>query len=317
MMKYILTILIGLLVSSGNSNAQSGGEIAQESFGKISFYPLCKLPTGADAGLNSTLENKTISIINNNGSVAAYSSAFFFNLVLNLQEEGVQPSPPNKYYVGLSIDISVSNISGISFYSDNIPKVVGIGKTKQEAIRDAIRNISVKSGKFQEAIQSGSTQIKNYYKNNCDQIIRQAKDRTTTYNFDQAIFELLQVPVECEDCYIKSREALSLIYQAKINYEGQEALKEARNIWNTSKTFEKAQEVAVLLNSINSDASCKDEALALAEKVAADMQEDKDIINQFHMSKEIILEEKRIEAMRQIGVAYGKNQTSDIISISK
>lgn len=316
-MKHTTAVIIALLFCTHCCIGQSTNAIKDESFGKIAFYPLSKTPAGADASLNSNLESKTVSIINNNGAVAAYSSSFFFNLVAFMQDEGVQPSPPNKYYVSLGVDISVSNISGISFYSDNIPKVVGVGKTKAEALRDAIRNISVKSEKFENAIQSGMTQIRSYYNNNCDQILRQAKDWTTTYAFDQAIFELLQVPIECEDCYIKSREALSLIYQAKINYEGQEALKQARNIWNTSKTFEKAQEVAVILNAINSDASCIAEAVALSEKVAADMQEDKEIIRQFHVKKEIELEEKRIEAMRQIGVAYGKNQTSDIISISK
>ena len=91
-------------------------------------------------------------------------------------------------------------------------------------------------------------------------------------------------------------------------------LANARTAWFSKQSAEGAEEAGRYLSQILPDAGCYQDAVKLYEEIKSRVDEDL----RFEMKKyddAVNLESKRIEAMKQIGVAYGKGQQPSTTNI--
>ena len=104
------------------------------------------------------------------------------------------------------------------------------------------------------------------------------------------------------------------IYQQFINQHCAENIAQARAAWYSSPNIDGASVASVFLSEIYPDASCYSDALALYKEIKKKMGEDwKFVMQQYKDS--IDLERQRINAMREIGIAYANSQPKEITNI--
>jgi hypothetical protein len=156
----------------------------------------------------------------------------------------------------------------------------------------------------------------NYFTEKCDFIIQKSKTLTQQQQYDEAIYELMQVPQVCKACYEKCMTSVQPIFQAKIDREATLALNQAKNSWNASPNSKGAEEVASLLANIDPSSSAYKDALSFSEVVRKKIEADEKRDWEFSLRKYadgVRLEQQRMEAIKQAAIAYYQNQPRIII----
>lgn len=133
--------------------------------------------------------------------------------------------------------------------------------------------------------------------------------------FDAAISKLIDVPEVCKSCYEKAMNAVAPIYQKKIDRQCKISILEATNAWNASQDGYAAELASDYLSRIDPNSSCYNDAKLLSEKISKRILElDKREWN-FKLKEQqdnVDIQKATIKAVRDIGVAYGKNQPKNI-----
>jgi hypothetical protein len=136
----------------------------------------------------------------------------------------------------------------------------------------------------------------------CNSLVVKAKSNIAQGLYDQAAI-ILETITPGIKCY---QEAAILMISVR-DYKCKEFLGKARGAW-ASKNVD---QVADYLSEISANSPCSQEALALASEVRAWVSEKDQREWQFKLAdskRKYDLSKSVIEASRQIGVAYAKNQ---------
>ena len=86
--------------------------------------------------------------------------------------------------------------------------------------------------------------------------------------YDEAIFNLAQVPENCIVCYNKCLELIKPFYLKKIDYEGTVLFNKSKNLWVSNPNREVAKEVTSLLSEINPNCKSFKDALVLQKQIS-------------------------------------------------
>jgi len=122
---------------------------------------------------------------------------------------------------------------------------------------------------------------------------------------------LSSVPNACEECYVKAIDAVKPIYQKQIDRDCKIKLQEAQGIWNAAQDMAAADKAGAILAKIDPDASCFGQVKTLSSKIAAKVKQI-DAREWKYTLKNQQQESERIQAIRDIGVAYGKGQPKNV-----
>lgn len=195
--------------------------------------------------------------------------------------------------------------SDISFASVT-KEISGTGKTKEMAISNAISKISVNDIDFKNFISSGKVKVIEYYEKNCSNIILKSKDMAKKGNYEAALELLMSVPIEAQTCYSTAQEASLPIYK---NYSNKICNKQILQ----AKSYQAANEYISsleVLSSIDPESLCNKEALQLINvakgKISSDEKKRWDLLLKAY-DNEVALEKHRINAIKEIAVAYIKS----------
>jgi hypothetical protein len=223
--------------------------------------------------------------------------------------------PP--YRVKAKCDISFYIADGLEkrIFSSIDFSITGIGPDEERALKDAFSKISTSSPEILEFIKKGKQGIVDYFDTNCDNIITKAMAKASRNEHDSAIADLIAVPDVCSECYTKCLDKGTIVYQAKLNFDCAEHLKNARLAWSAKPNQEGANQVRSELSKISPDATCIDEAVEFCDIVGKRMYEIDGREWNFKLMQEIELNKLTIDAFRQVGVATGENQQTNFYSI--
>jgi hypothetical protein len=207
------------------------------------------------------------------------------------------------FYIGDGID-------GIKYSSFNI-NVKGIGETDEKAFNSAIKTININNPAIGVFILNGKRKIIEYYNSNCDFLIKKAQTKASMNFFNEAIFELMEVPEVCKECYNHALETAKSIYISKINYECKVLLLKSKSIWSSGQDINAAKSISKILSNLDPNSSCKAEAQKLMKDVEKRV---KSIDRREWDFKLKVYQDEKIKNMeiinstRQIGMAFGLNQ---------
>ena len=171
---------------------------------------------------------------------------------------------------------------------------------------DAIHRINLNSRELKQFVTEGRNKIVDYYNNQAKTIMLQAKHCAAQKDYEQAIFLLTSIPSECS-AYSQALELTDRYYQMYIDEQCNVNLSKARMEWMAQQNVLGAQAAGEYLVNIMPDAACYADAMQLYKEIKGKVLDDW----KFEMKKyqdQIDLERLRIEAINEIGVAYGKNQ---------
>lgn len=305
-----LLLVATLVLSSSMSFAQSSASKDENRIMLTSWVP----PTieGMPKIARKNLTNKLKQVVTKNGlGGSPYNTRFIISANVNVMSKDILPGPPTMHAYNLDITLYIGDgIEGTVFASETI-SVKGVGTNENKAYISALKRISPKNPEVQTFVKIGKEKIIQYYKDNCDLIIKRANNLADQNKQEQAIFMLTGIPSACEECYVKAMNAIKPIYQQQIDRDCKQKYQKATAIWNASQNMDAAEEAGAILSSIDPDASCVGQARSLSNKIAAKVKQI-DSREWKYIVKDQQQESERIEAIRAVGVAYGKGPKANV-----
>lgn len=231
---------------------------------------------------------------------------FILSAKIDILNKEILPGPPMQHAYTLLISLyMVDNYNRLICSSATTEvKAVGINETK--AYMDGIRRISVKSKEIQSFIAEGEQKVMLYYDGNYQKILDNAQTQIAMKQYTTAIYMALSIP-SCSKGYAGALVVATRAYQQYVDGQCQELLAKARSAWITQQNADGAMEAGEYLKQIYPDAACHAEALKLYNEIESQVQRDL----KFDMKKyndAVSIDKQRIEAIKAIGIAYGKGQ---------
>ena len=244
---------------------------------------------------------------------------------LSIELKGVGKNE-TKAYISALKRIKPKNAEIKSFIDEGKTKIIEYYNSKCDfIIKDAI----IKSDKkeYEEAIsnllavpevckdcyvkcQELTVDIyKKKIENECVENIQKAIVAETNNEWDEAASYLVTILPDVS-CFDKAQTMLKEIK----DHRCAEALGKAKGAWASLD----ANKAAKWLSEISADSDCYDDALVLGNEIKAKLKKDEDKEWSFKLKEQqdaVDIDKASIEAIKEIGVAYGENQPSTVYNV--
>ena len=320
MKKITCFIICCLFVCSSfaQNNASSSDDFGRIALSTYIDKDKTKIPNTA----YNVLQNKLNSIVTQNGLGSSQSQRFIITANCNLLTKDITATAPPMHAYTLEITFYIGDgIDGTLFSTHTITSK-GVGETEDKAYLAALKAVKTNNPDFKQFLDEGKNKIIEYYNSQCDFLITKAKSQASMENYDEALYQLINIPEVCKDCFMKAQSEIEGIYRSKINKECIMQLNKARAAWvprgNADDTRAAAMEASEMLAAINPYSNCYDEALELMKQIGKKMEEiDKrewEFLKQMESNRH---EEElnAIKATKEIAIAQAKNQPKTVYKI--
>lgn len=243
------------------------------------------------------LESKLSNLINKSGVVTyGYNNDFVIFPIINIDDTSiVQGGLENITVTTIDLTLNIKQISSNKSFNIVSKKIKGSGKTEQLAITNGFSLIKVDDKDLITFISKGKENIFKYFNENCKSILTKAANLNAKQDYEQAISLLQSIPETGNSCYAESQKnalAYYKSYQSKLCKENLIKAKSEISI----KNYENALSY---LYMIDSGSSCYSEVEKLINQISDKVQKDE--------NKEIDLEKRRINAIKEIAKTYYSN----------
>jgi hypothetical protein len=314
-MRFLL-LLASMLGYTTSAVSQAAGDV-----GKISLSVVMpENVDGLDNSQLSKLETKIIQLVTQAGLAATgYETNFviypkFAIYETNTVEGGMQ----NIVVLNAELSLFIKQVDNNILFASMSRQLKGSGNNKSAAITQSISKISINDTEVKTFLETGKSKIIAYYAGKCPDILQKSENLVKMKKYDEAIALLLTVPEEIAGCYnqvqVKAMEAFRAhqtqicsehIQRAKSVMAGHQydaALDELSEVDPSSSCFQEARQLA---SNIDSRLTAKEK-----EQWEFKMKQynDQQAMAREKLSTEAAIEQNRIQAAREIAVAYYKNQ---------
>jgi len=263
---------------------------------------------GLEMSQASKLQNKITEIVASTGLAAnGYNNDFIIYPVFSVNESYVvEGGMQNITVLKCELTLIIKQINNNVIYATISKELKGNGKDKRDALTSAIIKINTKDTDYASFIATGKNKIVQYYETKCSDIIVRSESLVKMQKYDEAIGLLMSVPNEV-NCYNKVQEKSIEAYKAYQNQKCKTQIQKAK-VSEASNNFSEAIQ---LLKTIDPSSVCYSEVSPLIKKIEnkIDAEQKRQWENQAKIYNDnIALEKQRIEAIKQIAVAYYQNQ---------
>lgn len=258
----------------------------------------------------SVLENKMKQIVSVNGVGSSNNSQFFITCFVNDLNKHVLGGAPIKHVLKSEITFYIADAQNQRIYETVTFTSEGIGNSENEAYLNIFKQIDVRSSNITKFVAQANRKILDYYESQINFISAEAESLAKLGQFDAAYYLLSCVPKECENYDVIELTVLN-VYQMQIDEASLKALQRAKAAWASGHNPECALEAASHLAEVSYYSSCYCDADALANEIKAFAIEEH-FYNREQLEKHFDWmrnhEDKKLDAWRDVGVAYGRNQ---------
>lgn len=266
-----------------------------------------------DAKVNRQLEAKLKSALTFNGVAAGdYDCQFFiagrFDHSYSEQAGGVG----GRVLVKTELQLAICDGEGQKVYATTTIPLKGVGATDQQALVRAMGSLNARNPEFAKFVENGKAKIVDYFNKNYPTYITKANSALKARDYDQALYWASSIP-ECCNGYNEAHALVNAIYTDKVNYDGAMLLAQAEGAWAADPTSAGASAAYGYLSQIDPSATCYAQAKALGKKIGTTVKEDYDFETKEKYRDAVALEKQRINAAKEIGVAWAKNQPRTIV----
>jgi len=306
----------------------SHSQVKMDDFGRIvlnTYLPSNMAITGEAKKL---LETKLKEIASTNGMGGSQANPrFIITASVNVGTKDIISGAPQKTAQKINLTLFVGDAVSNTVFSTTTIGLKGVGTNENKAFIDAFNSINPKNKEIVSFLDEGKAKIISYYSAQCDFITKEIETLVSKQQYDEAIYKLALIPQVCKECYTKAQESIQVIYQQKINYDGDELLSKAKTIWMAEQNPTGAEKAGQMLSQINQFATCYSEVQpfikTMEAKISADENkqwqfEKKQYADNLEMEKKqradnLILEKNRINAWREVAVEYAKHQPETVV----
>ena len=305
-MKKIFSIFVAALMSATMMAAET-------QYLPISVYAADdteSFPQGAKA----MMENKLTQLLTRNGIAGLdYMGQFILTITTTPLDKDIIPGPPAKIAEKMEMNLYIVDAYAKTIFSSTSLTVKGLGETENKCYLNAISRMPIQSPQMAQFIEEGKNKIIEYYDHEGEAIIKKAMYLAQQKNYEEGLFWVSLIPQQSKH-YDAALAAGLDIYQQYIDNQCNINLAAARTAWAAEQNSKGAYAAGEYLANILPDAKCYGEAMELYKEIKGKVLDDW----KFEMKKYqdgVDLEKLRIDAARQIGVAYGNHQPSQTTSI--
>ncbi len=335
-MKKIAIMIIVVLMTTV-SMAQDYGRIAIN----VVVPKLPNVPEEARAAL----ETKMLQVATQYGLASnGLTDRFIMTAKVNVTSKDVTPTTPVKISQKMEVTLFIGDVVDNKVYESVMLSVSGIGQSETQSMIKAFNQIKPANPKLKVFVENAEQKIVEYYTDNCSYILAEANSLAQQRKYDAAIAKLMAVPEVCKECYEQCMAKAIVVYQSKLNSDGEALVQKARSQWLAKRDYASANEALATLIGVDPQSSAQTEAQKLlaeinrhlrsveaarakaakeaAEKAEAREQRDWDFkVKQYEdnmaMARQrqkdsTIIQREQIAAAREVGVAYGKNQPKSV-----
>lgn len=265
--------------------------------------------TGIPTEAAAYLQNRLMQLVTGHATgVEEYgTSQFFITAKTYTETKDVIGSAPTMYSINLVVTLYIADWVNDQLYSNMSFNARGVGESETKAYINAFRRMNVNDPKIKQFLSDSRNRIIQYYTTQGPTIIQQARTLARQRNYDKALFLLASIPSSCETVYRDAQVTLLEVYKQYVDYTGEKLLAQARSIWVATQNREGAADAAQLLSEIDPDASCYKSAEGLSKEIQSRIGEEWTLTLKAY-NDSVSLEKQRIDAARQVGIAYGNNQ---------
>ena len=267
-----------------------------------------ELPPGAD----SFLENKLRQIATSNGLAADQNfTQFAITTKIHLLDKEILPGPPRNFVLNMEVTLYIADFWGEKVFASTTINVKGVGSNETKAYTEGIKKINPNHKDIQAFVSNAKNKIVEYYDANYPTIIKKAQSMAGMKSYDEAMFHLMSIPA-CSKGYDEALKASAVVYQQYVDHMCDQYLNRAKMAWAAEQNSYGAEQAGEYLTHIYPDAKCYGEANKLYKEIKAKVLDDwKFVIKMYDDA--VSLEKQRINAWKEVGVAYGKGQKATTV----
>ena len=305
-MKKIFSIFVAALMSATMIAAET-------EYLPISVYALDETES-FPAGAKAMIENKLTQLLTQNGVAGMdYLGQFILTVSTTPLDKDVIPGPPMKISEKMEMNLYIVDAYAKTIFSSTSMTVRGLGETENKCYMNALSRMPLQSPEIAKFINEGKNKIIEYYDHEGEILLKKAAALAQQKQYDEALYIASLIPQQSK--HYEAALAASLeIYQMQLDHECAVNLAAARQAWAAEQNSKGAYAAGEYLANILPDAGCYDEAMELYQEIKGKVLDDW----KFEMRKyddSIDLERRRIDAARQVGIAYGNHQPAQTTSI--
>jgi hypothetical protein len=266
--------------------------VMPQALEKVDYTQLSKLETK----INTLTSNYGIGASGYNNNFIIYPKLAIYDV--SVVEGGMQNITVTTIDFSLFICQSDNNL----IFSSVTKTLKGSGRDEYSALNNAIQLIPTKDKDFELFINTGKQKINKYYEENCDRILSTAISLSNSGQYEEAIGKLMQVPQELP-CYEKIKEKSLEIYKLYANKICKSQLSEGDALI-ANQNYDQALDILFQIDPLS---ICFNEAQNRIKSIENKITEQKKEEREIEIKKyenQVELEKKRIEAIRDIAVAY-------------
>ncbi len=313
-------ILCVILLGAWSSLSAQNTEWSMDDMGRIALTPI--LPDqaeGVSATTNQNLLNRLQRVATQEG-LGAVSRDSRFLLVVNMDviDKNITATAPPMVAMNVDLSLLIVDYETKNTFSSAVVSLRGAGQNETKATMQALKGLRTNDPELRRFMADGKRKIIEWYNAQCDFIIKKAQTEAAMQNFDQALYTLVTVPEVCKDCYFRAMDEAAVIYDQYMDFLCERNLQAAKSTWIANPNMRGANAVIPYLSALQPDASCFDEAESLVDEIRQKVRQDEQRDWNFMLKQwddGVSLQSQRIEAMRQVGVAYGNNQPERVYQL--
>lgn len=230
----------------------------------------------------------------------------------------VIPGPPVKYSLDFELTLYLTDVNtGTIFYSETL-SLKGVDNTESKAQITALRELNPNTPQLLALFKNGKQKAIAYYDANGANIIAKVQRLAEMKQFEEAIYTVLAIP-NCSKYGEQAMAEAIKIFDRYMNDKCNENLQLAKSVWVAEQNANGARKAAQYLSQIYPEYECYSEAQNLYNEMKKVVGEDK-VFEKDLILSEIEIEKNKVNAIHDIGVAYGKGQqpiTTNIFGIGR
>lgn len=254
------------------------------------------------------LNDKLMQVISRNGlGTADYNSRFAITASVVPVTKDIIQGPPKQIAESLDLTFYIVDNVDHKIFSSVTAAVKAVEASEEKVLIKAIRSVDAGSQKISAFVNMGRDRIIAYYDSQCDNIIAKAEAMASRHQYEAALFELYMVPECCPSAFAKCSNVAEKIYSSYVDYWGEVCLAKAKALWTAEQNAEGARKAGEYLCQILPESRSYSKAEKLYQEMANKVKADID----FEMRKyddSVDVEKARINAWKEVGIAYGKGQ---------
>jgi hypothetical protein len=220
------------------------------------------------------LERKMVQLLTANGiSSLDANNRFVITAKADVTSKDIVASTPQRISEKIDFTLLIGDMVENKVFETITFSLIGIGINENKAFIAAINQIKPQNKELVAFLDKAKEEVVYYYSVRCLQIIKQAQQLASNNEYDEAIYQLMQVPDIC-DCSKECQDLMIEYTTKRNNAKAAQLLNEAKARWAASPTSEGASVVADIISKIPANTDCQSKVESLIDAVNKKLRQD-------------------------------------------